>query len=373
MGIPMNHSIQMERSDLPLDGADPGVTVISTECGHGSGAESVLVELLGGWDTNDGPLRLLSPIGSLPARAARTACIGLDDLSASRDAMLPNLGAVLRRLPELRSAKVVHAWHSRGFELALLAGRLLGIPATGTIHDHPECSTHGALRRRVIRQAARRLNGLVFVSDAVAKAWRPLGHSRASVTIHNGMRDMPADRPASDMVRVGFLGMNAPWKGFPIAADWASRTAGHGVRWRFYGDVHPAVAAQIRERGEATITGSVAGRRSAREIFDEVDILVHASTEFDPFPTVLLEAARAAVPVVASSLGGGSEIVDDGTTGYIFDPRQPNRGYSRLAALLGSYDLRERMGRAARARYEQRFTISRMTKGYAAFWNQSFR
>src|SRR2546422_2908287 len=38
-----------------------------------------------------------------------------------------------------------------------------------------------------------------------------------------------------------------------------------------------------------------------------------------PFPTVLLEAAAAGVPVVASALGGAGEIVVQGETGLLFD------------------------------------------------------
>jgi glycosyltransferase involved in cell wall biosynthesis len=168
--------------------------------------------------------------------------------------------------------------------------------------------------------------------------------------------------------------MNAPWKGFAIAADWAARSAGAGVCWGFYGDVHPSIAGDVaRLRAAANPALAFRGRMPTTRIFDEVDVLVHASTEFDPFPTVLLEAARAGIPVVASSLGGSAEIVEQGTTGYLFEPGEPEAGFVRLEELLRSRERRETMGLAARARYEARFTVSRMTQDYAAFWSGASR
>lgn len=348
----------------------PYIAIVSTAHGNGSGAESVLIELLRGWGDATLPLRLLSPRNSRVAQAAMDAGVPSIELDTRRDAALANAWALLAALPLLRGAGIVHAWHSRGFELALLAGRLLGIRATGSVHDHPECSAHGAGRQRMMRWAAKRLDALAFVSAAVGEAWRPVGVALRSATVHNGLADHRARREPRDQVRVGFLGMNTPSKGFGIAADWAKRSTADGVTWRFYGDPHPAVEREARARMAGAAHGiELAGRRDAKALFDEIDLLVHASTEFDSYPTVLLEAARAGIPVVASSLGGSAEIVEHGATGYLFDPRHPESGYARLAELLGSRGLREQMGRAARARFERHFTIPGMTDGYAAFWS----
>ena len=357
-----------------MTGREANIAIISTSRGNGSGAESVLIELLRGWDRSGLRLRLVSPTASRVAVAAIEAGIPVVELPTSRDAGLSNVYALAKSLSDIRGATAVHAWHSRGFELALLAGHVLRVPATGSIHDHPDCSTHGRIRRRIIRETAKRLHGLAFVSDAVANTWRPVGVSTSSVTAHNGLVDHQAGREKAGHVRVGFLGMNAPWKGFSVAADWARRTSGPQVRWRFYGDAHPSVTREaefLSDRADRSI--EIVGRKPTEEIFDEIDLLVHASTEFDPYPTVLLEAARAGIPAVASSLGGSGEIVDEGVTGYLFDPQRPEHGFARFAALLASGDLRMQMGRAARARYEREFTVSRMIDRYSKFWSNISR
>ena len=352
------------------DGADGFTAILSTAHGHGSGAETVLCELIAGWDQQGSAIRLVSPRRSRPADAADRAGVPLIALATERDAIVQNAVGLLRATPKLRTAATVHAWHSRAFELALAVGRMLGVPATGSVHDHPDCGTHSARRQSLVRAAARRLDGLVFVSDAVATAWEPICNSVRRVTVHNGLVDCEARRTSpGGKVRVGFLGMNAAWKGFDVVANWASRDFGPRVEWRFYGDLHPAVSARAARVGAFSTGRSLfLGRKPASEIFDEIDVLVHASTEFDPFPTVLLEAARAGIPVIASTLGGAAEIVDHGTTGYLFDPGAPDAGLAMLSELVGSPTTRESFGRAARLRYERKFPIESMTGGYAAFW-----
>src|SRR2546422_11606114 len=87
-----------------------------------------------------------------------------------------------------------------------------------------------------------------------------------------------------------------------------------------------------------------------------------------PFPTVLLEAAAAGVPVVASALGGAGEIVVQGETGLLFDPATPEVGLAHLRRLVADPGARARLGAAARARFERLFRAERMAEGYATFW-----
>ena len=110
------------------------------------------------------------------------------------------------------------------------------------------------------------------------------------------------------------------------------------------------------------------GKQPRERIFSEVDILVHCSTAFDPFPTVLIEAAQAGVPVVASSLGGAGEIVVHGETGFLFDPAAPEVGLAYLRRLVAESGLRARLGTAAKTRFERLFRAERMAEGYAGFW-----
>ena len=55
------------------------------------------------------------------------------------------------------------------------------------------------------------------------------------------------------------------------------------------------------------------------QVLADADVLVVPSTWYENTPFVILEAFEAGVPVVASDLGGMSELVDPGQNGYLFE------------------------------------------------------
>jgi glycosyltransferase involved in cell wall biosynthesis len=77
----------------------------------------------------------------------------------------------------------------------------------------------------------------------------------------------------------------------------------------------------------------------------------------DPFPTVNLEALALGRPVVGTCFGGTPEVVVDGQTGYLVDPRDAARTAERLSRLLTYPALAERMGRAGAERIRARFSL----------------
>jgi type III pantothenate kinase len=77
----------------------------------------------------------------------------------------------------------------------------------------------------------------------------------------------------------------------------------------------------------------------------------------DPFPTVNLEAMALSRPVVGTRFGGTPEVVEDGRTGYVVDPRDAEETAGALARLLEDQDRAERMGRAGAERIEKKFSL----------------
>ncbi len=77
---------------------------------------------------------------------------------------------------------------------------------------------------------------------------------------------------------------------------------------------------------------------------------------------VLLEAAAAGVPVVATRCGGIAEIVEDGETGYLVPQRDRSALAKRILALLSDPEARTAMGQRARWHAERRFDLGRQTR-----------
>ena len=112
----------------------------------------------------------------------------------------------------------------------------------------------------------------------------------------------------------------------------------------------------------------LAGYRSdALELIKGVDLFAMSSVT-EGMCTALVDAMAAGKVSVATAVGGIPEVVDDGVTGYLVPPRDPKAMATRIVHLLKDESLRARMGRAARERARERFTLERMIAGTAAVY-----
>jgi len=75
--------------------------------------------------------------------------------------------------------------------------------------------------------------------------------------------------------------------------------------------------------------------------------------------SAILVAMASRLPVIATQVGGIPELVIDGETGIVVPPNDPDQLAEALCKLLGSYELRQRMGQAGRQRIEESFTLER--------------
>ncbi|HUV14843.1 MAG TPA: glycosyltransferase, partial [Acidobacteriota bacterium] len=73
--------------------------------------------------------------------------------------------------------------------------------------------------------------------------------------------------------------------------------------------------------------------------------------------SAILAAMAARLPVIATSVGGIPELVQDGVTGKLVKPNQSQELAVALAALLKDQVLRQRMGKSGRQRVESHFTL----------------
>src|SRR4029077_5775031 len=93
-------------------------------------------------------------------------------------------------------------------------------------------------------------------------------------------------------------------------------------------------------------------------------------SRWEGFPRSILEAMRAGLPVVASDVGGVSESVVEGVTGFVVPAGDVEALVSRLELLLEFPPLRRRLGRAGRARYEAQFTFDHMFERTARMYGE---
>jgi len=336
------------------------ILLISAARGPGHGAERILACLLEAWPDAAATFALLAPPDASLFQVARRLGIAATPLQV-RGSVAGNVAAVHDALAALPRCRVVHGWAALSFELAAAVAARRNIPYTLTLHDHPRAGYLSVGRQGLLQLMAAGARAVVCVSEAVRTACRRSRYQGRLVVIRNGLPDTGVPGPRPWQGQIGFLGMEHAHKGFAIVREWSARLPPY-VTFQIYG--RTSVHAPSADSGPWRYRGHLPPER----IFAELDLVVHPSLIFDSLPTVLLEAARAGVPAVASDLGGAGEIVEQGVTGWLFPPDVPAQGLAQLSALIADEAGRLAMGAAARQRYLRAFTIERMIEDYRALW-----
>jgi sugar transferase (PEP-CTERM/EpsH1 system associated) len=81
-------------------------------------------------------------------------------------------------------------------------------------------------------------------------------------------------------------------------------------------------------------------------------------------PLTVLEAMSASLPVVATSVGANAELINDGETGFLVKPRDPEAMAERLARLSVDRGLARKFGAAGRRKVERDYSLNLMLKRY---------
>jgi glycosyltransferase involved in cell wall biosynthesis len=100
--------------------------------------------------------------------------------------------------------------------------------------------------------------------------------------------------------------------------------------------------------------------------------LVVPSEWYEPAPKVVLEAYAAGVPVVARNIGGLSEMVKDGVSGYLVDSSDPNAWAARLRKLEDD-DTSMQLGEGARRLWHDRYRPDIALKELEACYNEAVK
>jgi glycosyltransferase involved in cell wall biosynthesis len=193
--------------------------------------------------------------------------------------------------------------------------------------------------------------------------------------IHNAFAVVPpepsADIVPSDVVTIGFVGRLVDQKGCDdLISAFATLVAeGAPVRLVIVGDgpLRTALEARVAEQGLTGRVDFLGFRADAAALMATMDIVAVPSL-FEPFGIVAVEAMVQARPVVASAVGGLTETVEDGVTGRLVPPGNPQRLAEGLRDLVRSSATRLQMGLAARQRALDLFSPDRTIAAYSQIY-----
>lgn len=110
-------------------------------------------------------------------------------------------------------------------------------------------------------------------------------------------------------------------------------------------------------------------REDVEHVLASADVVVCAS-EFESYGKVNLEAMATGKPVVSTNRGGPSETVIDGETGYLVDSGDAEALAKHVIHLLRDTELRDRLGKAGRARVLQHFSAESTATAYMSIFER---
>jgi glycosyltransferase involved in cell wall biosynthesis len=286
--------------------------------------------------------------------------------------------------------------HSNGFKMHVLAiwARAGRVPVLWHVRDYVSSRF---LMRRLLRCHASRCAAVLGNSKSVVADVNQVCRDRVrSVCIYNAIdltRYTPAGARADldslsglrtapdETLRIGLIATMAHWKGHRVFLRALAKLP-EDLRYRAYivgGAIYQTDNSQLRlealmefasELGIADrvgFTGFVADTAGAMRA---LDIVVHASTEPEPFGRVVAEGLACGRAVIYSRAGGTTELVTDGWDALGHPPGDETALAAQILKLAQNPALRERLGRAGRSTAEQRFERGRLAKEIVPLYRQ---
>ena len=304
-----------------------------------------------------------------PVRFFRTLALAWQTAPKGLKGRLYNLiyfGEALVLAYHLRRCGVQHLHNhiaKSSCTVAMLTSELSGIPYSFTLHgpdiffapDHWRLDEKIARARFVACISEFCRSQAMFLS--APESWNKLK------IIHCGVdprRYMPGTRAGN---RLMFVGRLAAVKGVPVLLDALAqaRATWPDLTLTLVGD-GPDRAALEAQASALGIMEAVrfAGYRSQSDVASLLanhDALVLPSFA-EGVPVVLMEAMATEMPVIATMVGGVSELVQDGESGRLVAPGDTDALRAAILSVMGDSAARSRMGALGRAKVEAEFTAA---------------
>ncbi len=272
---------------------------------------------------------------------------------------------------------IIHAHSSKAGVIARIAGRFCKIPTVFTAHGWGFSPGTPALRRIVAFLTEILLapisEKIICVSESdrqLALKWR-IGSARTLITVHNGIRDLPdyVANPAFYPVRLIMVARFNEQKDQATLLKAIALLANPSIHLDLVGSgsslsACKALATSLDLDHQVSFLGD---RQDVPVLLARAQVFI-LSTHYEGLPISILEAMRAGLPGIATGVNGIPEQILHMQTGLLVPPEDVEALADAIDTLVRSPELRQKMGQAARERFDQEFSFEKMmTKTKAAY------
>ena len=286
--------------------------------------------------------------------------------------------AQLRFMRYLREHRiqVLHTYGLYPNLFAIPAARMAGVPVT--IASVRDMGAHaGEIHRKAQRIVCKMANIVLTNAEAVRGWLVAQGISERKIrVIHNGI--VPADAPLftdpsvreefdipADAPLIGAVCRLNPVKGVDYLIEAAALVLKRHSKARFMivgdGDYKRYLVARAEKLGISQSIIFAGFRTDALRLVRAFDMSVLPSLS-EGLSNTLMESMSAGLAVVATRVGGASELVVDGVSGLLVEPRDAAGLADRISSLIENRDTARRLGEAARRRIVEDFSIERSVR-----------
>jgi glycosyltransferase involved in cell wall biosynthesis len=181
-----------------------------------------------------------------------------------------------------------------------------------------------------------------------------LGISPARITVvPNGLRPSPVlsrDEARAQLglnskaFIIGFVGRLEAQKDPLAAIGVMAELAGNEIELAMIGNGALRHAAE-REAAQTSAKVHFLGSREAKPLFAAFDVLL-CTSRYEGMPIAFLESLNAGVPIISFPVGGADELIDEGRTGMVVEPRPECAAQAVRRLQAASHEVRQEMREA---------------------------
>jgi glycosyltransferase involved in cell wall biosynthesis len=182
------------------------------------------------------------------------------------------------------------------------------------------------------------VDGAVGVSSYILQRHCEAGYFPTAIrkTIYNPIpqRKVTIKSARKGKMRFGYIGRLGQYKGVEDLLQAFTTIDPQKASLKVAGTGDSAYVTLLQKQYGGGTNIAFLGFVPADEFYNQIDVLVVPSRCHDSLPTVILEAYSHGLPVIAAKRGGIPEIVDEGRTGFLFEPDNPGELANQLRKFL---------------------------------------
>jgi glycosyltransferase involved in cell wall biosynthesis len=315
------------------------------------------------------------------AREKGLECLEIKESKTFDFAIVDQIIAIHRQMP----FDIIHSHDLRTNVFGLVAARKLKLPIVSTMHGW----VANSLKRKVIMILGNILlsylfNAVITVSDKAQKRLRRYRPSSRLITVHNTL-----DTKAYRRIQVGAFreSLNVP-KGMPLLAKIgrlspekrqeqllraARRLLDEGYQFKLLligvGPDEPMLRHLTQQLGLTKVIVFTGFIEDMLPVYSDLDLVVQTSST-EGLPNVILEAMLMRVPVIATDVGGTSEVIDSPDVGTLIEPDNEQMLVGELKSFLDRPDTYRGKLDKAEQRIRENFDSDQRLQTMAALYRE---